>query len=286
MDVQLPDGTTLKDIPDGTTKSQIAAKLKGSGHAVPDDWLKPAPYHSPTLAEHADIAASTLTGGLASMAGGVVKVGGYANQVIGKVLGHDPGDANAAAAKLEDTLTWTPKTDKGRAVMADVSKGLKAFEDWTDKQGEQAAQAIAVAGSKSAEVAKSLGAPKAVVDFIDRHKDQVAAAYGSATKTSLNAVPLVVGGELSKLKGAREPGLAPGEVPRPAEAAPPAAAPAATPPPDLSLAPSAPRAAPGAPAAVSAPVPTPELALAPSAPRPAPPHPPTPASRSAPPHGI
>jgi hypothetical protein len=203
MDVTLPDGTTLQGIPDGTTKSQIATKLKASGHAVPDEWLKPA-VPTPTkssLTADADIAASAITGGVASLAGGVVKAGGYANQAIAKLTGHEIGDANDAAAKLEEALTWKPKTQEGKAVMGDVAKGLQAFEEWSDKQGEQATKAIGAAGTKAAEVAKSMGAPQSVVDFIDRHKDQVAAAYGSATKTAINAVPLVAGGELGKLPG-------------------------------------------------------------------------------------
>ncbi len=39
MDVQLPDGTILRDVPEGTTKAQIAEKLKANGRAVPAEWL-------------------------------------------------------------------------------------------------------------------------------------------------------------------------------------------------------------------------------------------------------
>jgi len=48
MDVTLPDGTVLQGIPEGTTKEQIAAKLKASGRDVPDSWMAPAKSrHSP-----------------------------------------------------------------------------------------------------------------------------------------------------------------------------------------------------------------------------------------------
>lgn len=43
MDVQLPDGTVLRGVPDGTTKAQIADKLKANGRAVPAEWLQDAP---------------------------------------------------------------------------------------------------------------------------------------------------------------------------------------------------------------------------------------------------
>lgn len=35
MDVQLPDGTTVTNVPEGTTQAQIMAKLQANGHAVP-----------------------------------------------------------------------------------------------------------------------------------------------------------------------------------------------------------------------------------------------------------
>jgi hypothetical protein len=43
MDVQLPDGSILQGVPEGTTKSQIAAKLKANGRPVPAEWLQDAP---------------------------------------------------------------------------------------------------------------------------------------------------------------------------------------------------------------------------------------------------
>src|SRR6267378_986954 len=38
MDVQLPDGTVIKGIPEGTTKAQLAEKLKANGRDVPKEW--------------------------------------------------------------------------------------------------------------------------------------------------------------------------------------------------------------------------------------------------------
>lgn len=39
MDVRLPDGTVIQGVPDGTTKSDLAAKLQRNGMSVPSDWL-------------------------------------------------------------------------------------------------------------------------------------------------------------------------------------------------------------------------------------------------------
>lgn len=46
MDVQLPDGTILRGVPEGTTKAQIVDKLKANGRAVPAEWLE-APAEQP-----------------------------------------------------------------------------------------------------------------------------------------------------------------------------------------------------------------------------------------------
>lgn len=45
MDVRLPDGTIIKDVPDGTTKADLVTKLQRNGMAVPAEWLdsKPKP---------------------------------------------------------------------------------------------------------------------------------------------------------------------------------------------------------------------------------------------------
>lgn len=47
MDVRLPDGTIIKNVPDGTTKADLVAKLQGNGMAVPSEWLQAAPQPQP-----------------------------------------------------------------------------------------------------------------------------------------------------------------------------------------------------------------------------------------------
>ncbi len=48
MDVRLPDGTVIKNVPDGTTKADLVTKLKGNGMAVPAEWLGPDTKPEPT----------------------------------------------------------------------------------------------------------------------------------------------------------------------------------------------------------------------------------------------
>ena len=47
MNVRLPDGTVVQNVPDGISKAELAQKLQANGQAVPADWLQaekpPAP---------------------------------------------------------------------------------------------------------------------------------------------------------------------------------------------------------------------------------------------------
>lgn len=256
------EGVGTLEFPDGTDPSVVQATVKkviagkGAGGGAPPK----KPGEGYTLGEHADVIASLASGAVAPIAGGIAKAGAYANKALGldKFLGTEGQDPAHAGDYLESALTYNPRTDTGKKVMADVHKGMQAFEDWSDKQGAQATQAVLAAGSKAAEVAKSFGAPQSVVDFIETHKEQLAAGYGAATKTAINAAPLVLGGEVAKIPGAvakagERLGTA-AEAPRPAAAA-PGAAPTAPP---LEIAPSSPRGTPSqigegpAPAAIAA----------------------------------
>ena len=40
MDVRLPDGTIISNVPDGTTKADLVTKLQNNGMAVPAEWLQ------------------------------------------------------------------------------------------------------------------------------------------------------------------------------------------------------------------------------------------------------
>lgn len=47
MDVRLPDGTIIRNVPDGTTKADLVAKLQRNGMAVPSEWLSSGPAAKP-----------------------------------------------------------------------------------------------------------------------------------------------------------------------------------------------------------------------------------------------
>src|SRR5512139_1922465 len=57
MDVRLPDGTIIRNVPEGTTRAELVDKLRRNGMPVPAEWLteqkqeqQAAPTPRPTLA--------------------------------------------------------------------------------------------------------------------------------------------------------------------------------------------------------------------------------------------
>ena len=70
MDVRLPDGTVIKDVPDGTTKADLVTKLQRNGIAVPSEWLSAA---APTPAPAAPVAPTLKQQVQSSFAGRTVQ---------------------------------------------------------------------------------------------------------------------------------------------------------------------------------------------------------------------
>jgi hypothetical protein len=51
MDVRLPDGTIIQNVPDGTTKADLVKKLQSKGMAVPAEWLGEPPKADKPLSQ-------------------------------------------------------------------------------------------------------------------------------------------------------------------------------------------------------------------------------------------
>lgn len=73
MDVRLPDGTVIQNVPDGTTKADLVAKLKGNGMAVPSEWLEAKPTSSE--AQPAAVQAGQALGGIPRQLGLTARYG-------------------------------------------------------------------------------------------------------------------------------------------------------------------------------------------------------------------
>jgi hypothetical protein len=212
-EIPAPDGNTYRiDGPAGASSDQVRAKVleqhpsagtprtarpaaPPSPAAAPDSGLGQRLYERSGvkgLVEGADIAASLAGGVAGSIAQGLNAFGGYTEQALGLP---GPKDPAATAERAAELFTYQPRTDRGKAVMADVARGLHAFEAWTDRVGAATTEQVLKAGNAAGDVARKLGAPPAVIDFIEQNKIPFAANTGAVVKTGINAIPLALGEE-------------------------------------------------------------------------------------------
>lgn len=75
MDVKLPDGTVIQNVPDGISKAELVGKLKSNGMAVPSEWLAAEPT------KQTSVQAGETIGGIPRQIGLIARYGieGLAN---------------------------------------------------------------------------------------------------------------------------------------------------------------------------------------------------------------
>jgi len=127
MDIELPNGVVIKDVPEGTTKAQIMEKAIRNGLAKPEDFAvsqpqpQIQPYREPTFGEKLIGASETgltlLTGGTTGLAG---TVGGAITGAYEEVKSGQFGTPEAArrieqrAALGGQQFTYAPRTQAGQ----------------------------------------------------------------------------------------------------------------------------------------------------------------------------
>ena len=73
MDVRLPDGTIINNVPEGTTRADLVARLQRNGMAVPGEWLnqagpaQPAPAAPDSVGRQAGLFARSALSGIAGI---------------------------------------------------------------------------------------------------------------------------------------------------------------------------------------------------------------------------
>jgi hypothetical protein len=113
MDVRLPDGTVIQNVPDGTTKAELAGKLKANGMSVPDEWLaqdraKASPADTMGRGEAALVAAGRGTDQIVK---GV-------QQLFYKATGNKSAEDELAQRQAEETALYQPLKEKFPVVTA------------------------------------------------------------------------------------------------------------------------------------------------------------------------
>jgi hypothetical protein len=155
MDVKLPDGTVVQNVPDGMSKADLVTKLKANGMNVPDAWsASAAPKKSAvdTLLDTAkntagaifEPAAQAVTGAIAKPLSDVAGLVGNAANAVG-LTDSTGADAQAATRKM---FTYQPQTAAGQAGSQIVGKlGQATVGAPTQALGQAAGQGASALGA-------------------------------------------------------------------------------------------------------------------------------------------
>lgn len=169
MDVRLPDGTLIQNVPEGTTKADLAAKLKSNGMAVPDEWLKPteatpaAPAMSKTerftqgLRDPIDGGAQLLTKVLPD---GVVQAGNRLNNWLADktgLVGNLPEGGVDQQVREGEAAYQQRRADAGETGVDWMRVGGNVANPTTWLPGMAAARVVPVAGLAGRAAAGALG---------------------------------------------------------------------------------------------------------------------------------
>lgn len=122
MNVELPDGTIVEDIPEGITKLELATKLKANGMNVPDEWL---------AQKQAGVGTSLKRGALRGAGHAIRGMGilgaGVVAQAANLFGNTEVGDKLFAAA--DDFAKWGDEAaapEAGEAPLTETEKGAQA----------------------------------------------------------------------------------------------------------------------------------------------------------------
>jgi hypothetical protein len=201
MDVRLPDGTIIKNIPDGTTKADLVMKLRGNGMAVPAEWLgadtKPAPTDREKLLSSAPM--RLAKGGKDPMDG--------AAQLLQRALPEGAVSAVNKAADFiggEGTFLGDVLGIKGmtpKQMSADIQNSDAEYEAARKATGQEGFDAMRFAGN----VVSPVNAATARVLPVGRIGDakKVLAAKGAGAGAVGGATQPVMGDDFASEKAAQ-----------------------------------------------------------------------------------
>lgn len=139
MNVELPDGTVIQDIPEGTTKAQLAERLTANGMKVPKEWMAPPPEKS-GLRSFAEGNLGALEAGAALGTRAVSGLVGMGAGVAGLVLPGERGQGQRYMDKAREYLApYEPQTEAGKNIMQGIDVPLGKVGQATRAAGEYVA---------------------------------------------------------------------------------------------------------------------------------------------------
>lgn len=169
MDVKLPDGTVVQNIPDGTSKADLVAKLKANGMNVPDSWsTPPAAAANPSYLDSALGALGKISNYASNIPAQAEVAAHYGSGALSAIpagwAGILSGGNGDVVNKVQSALTYQPRTDMGKAVVGNVDKVASIPAQLGDRAGGA--------------VTDATGSPTA----------------GAATNTLIQALPMMLSG--------------------------------------------------------------------------------------------
>lgn len=180
MDVRLPDGTIIRDVPDGTTREQLAAKLKANGYSFDEPKAEKPKSDLDTLrqatsmATPAGLASSLLTEegrrNVGNAAAGAVRgagsIGATLLYPIDKAMDVVKGDRGPNVSSLVTGQKPLSRNEERRQQMDAALQGMGADTDSLMYQG----------GKIGAEVAGTMGVGGVAANTLGRVVPGVAQA--------------------------------------------------------------------------------------------------------------
>ncbi|MDZ7355868.1 MAG: hypothetical protein ONB55_22335, partial [candidate division KSB1 bacterium] len=192
FDVRLPDGTVVSDVPDGTTKEQLAVKLRAKGFTIHDEWMRtpskgpssryvsiePIPkgpssrgaagakelmpadqlrrFATVQLPGAADAAASLGAGAAGTILGSAAALG---SRAVSPMVMNAPNQMDDIARQsIVSALSRKPQTDLGQNIVSGISKAVEPVTRPVSRAIESGYQGIGqLAGPKTEMIAREAG---------------------------------------------------------------------------------------------------------------------------------
>lgn len=146
MDVRLPDGTVIKNIPDGTTKAQLIQKLQSNGYDTSSLMDQPAeaappsgvpseyPYQPPEpevapsfMSRVGGLLETPLAAGAGMLMGAAAPFAGIGATLLSGKYGTQEGiRAGEEAARKVQGMAWQPRTQTARDILSGAGELLQA----------------------------------------------------------------------------------------------------------------------------------------------------------------
>lgn len=197
MDVTLPDGQVVKGVPDGTSRFDLASKLKSKGMNVPDEWLTPRSVREVHQQDEARNPLTKLQNNVTRAVGGpaLSMAASAAGSTVGALEGIVKGAGAGAASLVQGEGLSRARTAFVDEAAENIQHRQAQFAHTPDSDIERTATGLVQKPfEKLAHGADVAG------EFTSRVTGSPAA--GALVNTAIQAAPALIGKGVSAARGA------------------------------------------------------------------------------------